>query len=681
MLLLLLSLGLLCGAALLCGALALCPPSRLTARVANGVGAAGAMLGCAGGLAAVACGPWTETLILRLPWGLPVGALELGLDGLSRLFLLPVFGLGMICAASGALSLRHEAPDRHNMGAHWLFYLLLLLGLALVMSARDAVFFMLAWEVMSLAPFFLIDFNDGDSMVRDASWVYLTAAHLGAVALTAFFVLLWQTTGTTSLEALRGGVAVREAVAHSGHGISAALFILALLGFGAKAGLAPMHVWLPEAHPAAPSHVSALLSGAMINAGLYGLARSLGMLAPAGQAPEWWGWTLLFLGLGTALMGILKAMAQGNLKRLLAYSSVENMGLVTMGLGAGCIGQCLGNAWIATMGFAGALLHMLNHAAFKGLLFLCAGAVLHACGTVHMDRLGGLQKRLPLAGAAFAVGAAAIACLPPFNGFTGELPLALSLLDGPALPGVERQMGLLLAFAGLACVSGLAAALYAKAYGITFLGVPRSESAANARRAGWRTLWPLLPPAAVCLAGGLAAPMGFALAGSAALTAFPLPAGLAAQGTETLARGMDSQTAVALMGGAGLGLALLLLLLRRRLLRHRVQAAPTWGCGYQAASARVQYTDAGFSEPTARIFSRAMGLWARLRMDSGLFPKGCSLEVSAPDRLRRRLFSPLFQGVESLCNACKILQHGKIHIYILYILATVVGLLVWGLNA
>lgn len=672
------TLCLLAAVALCCALLAVCPPTRGTARAANTIGAAGAGLGCLTGLAALACGPWNATVTLHLPWGLPAGAFTLGLDGLSRLFLLPVFGLGFVCAVSGGLTLRHERPEMHNLGAHWLFYLLLLLGLALVMTARDAVLFMLAWELMSLAPFFLIDFNDGDSKVRDASWVYLTAAHLGAVALMAFFVLLWQTTGETALD----GAATHAALAQASPGMAAALFVLAVLGFGAKAGLAPMHVWLPEAHPAAPSHVSALLSGAMINAGLYGIARCLGLLAPDGNMPEWWGWTLLFLGLATALMGILKATAQINLKRLLAYSSVENMGLMTLGVGAGCVGQACGNGWIAVMGFSGALLHMLNHAAFKGLLFLCAGEVLHAAGTVRMAQLGGLQKKLPLAGAAFAVGAASIACLPPFNGFAGELLLALSLLDGPSLAGVERRMGLLLTFAGLACISGLAAALYAKAYGITFLGQPRSGFAANAHAATWRTLWPLCLLAAACLAGGLAAPQFCELAAGAAHCALPLPDQLSAQGETALRQALHILTAVACIGGAALALALCIFLCRNALLRGRHTASmPTWGCGFQAASARVQYTDAAFSEPTARLFGRAMGLKADFRQDAQLFPADGALTVTAPDRLRRRLFTPLFLAVENLCNACKIMQHGKIHLYILYMLATVVGLLVWGLHA
>lgn len=679
------AIGILAATAALCAMLAVRPPSKATGRAASMVGVLGAFAGCLTGLCAVASGPWAGYESLRLPLALPIGSCALGMDALSRLFLLPVFGLGLVCAAAGGITLRHEEPERHNLGAHWFFFHMLLIGLALVMTARDAVLFMLAWEIMSLAPFFLIDFNDGDSKVRDASWVYLVAAHLGAVALMAFFTLLWQTTGDTSLDALQGGKVLARALeqmGHAGPGLLTALFVLALAGFGAKAGLAPLHVWLPEAHPAAPSHVSALLSGAMINAGFYGIIRSVGVLAPAGAAPEWWGWALLILGLATALMGILKATAQSNLKRLLAYSSVENMGLMVMGLGTGLIGQSCGNAWIAVLGFSGALLHMLNHSAFKGLLFLCAGEVLHATGTVRMQYLGGLQKRLPRLGALFAVGAAAIACLPPFNGFTGELVLGLSLLDAPALFGVERQVGLLLALAGLACISGLAAALYAKAYGIVFLGEPRSLQAASVHPLSWRTLWPLALPAAACLAGGLAAPWVFDLAAGAAQSALPLPQVLQQAGLTGLTQAHTSLAAVAKIGGAGLALALVILFVRRCLLKKRaVESMPTWGCGFQGGSARIQYTDAGFSEPTAKIFASVMGLKTRLQMDDGLFSKGGQLSVTAPDRLRSGLFTPLFTAVETICNACKVIQHGKIHLYILYILATVVGLLVWGLRS
>ena len=679
------ALGVLLAAALATAILAIIaairPPGASASAWANRLGPSGAAVACLLGLAAVLQGPWDAILVISLPWGLPIGTCTLGLDPLSRLFLLPVFGLGMTCAFSGGLSLRHSLPQEHNLAAHWFFYLLLLLGMALVMSARDTVLFILAWEVMSLAPFFLIDFNDGDSKVRDASWVYLIAAHLGAVALIAFFALFWQVTGTTGLEALQSG----EGLRHADPLLRSSLFVLALLGFGAKAGLAPLHVWLPEAHPAAPSHVSALLSGAMINAGLYGMLRSLSLLCAPGDlsaAPEWWGWSLLLLGLATGLMGILKAMAQDNLKRMLAYSSVENMGLMFMGVGVGLVGLSVYNHDMVLLGFVGALIHMLNHAGFKGLLFLCAGEVLHATGTVRMGHLGGLQRSMPLVAWAFALGAASIACLPPLSGFAGEFVLAVSMLQAPALPGLERQIPLFLTLGGLALISGLAAALYAKAYGITFLGQPRSAFSANVHAPKPVTLWPLALPALTCVLGGFCAPWTFSLASWTAAQATPLPQEFLPQRLEVWSRIYESLSMIALWGGILLGVSLILLLLRAALLRGRaVRREPTWGCGFQAGTARIQYTDGAFSEPLARVFAPLMGLRRQSSPISGLFANSACLYLAAPDRLRSGLFTPLFELVLRVCDACKIIQHGKIHLYILYILVTLIALLVWGLGA
>ncbi len=653
------------------GGIALLPLTERTTRLANCIGPFGAVLGCLTGLYAAAAGGWSSSLTLTLPWGLPIGTCVLGLDPLTRLFLFPVFGLGAVCALAGGISLRHTETGTHNLGAHWFFYLLLVLGMAMVMTARDAVLFIIAWELMSLAPFFLIDFNDGDSLVRDASWVYLVAAHLGAVLLIAFFALLWQQGGDTSF--------ARLSMLPAG---TPALFILAVLGFGAKAGLAPLHVWLPEAHPAAPSHVSALLSGAMINAGLYGIIRVLDFLGPREDFSAWWGWLLLFMGLATGVMGILKAMAQTHLKRMLAYSSVENMGLMLMGVGIGIIGIASENAWIAVLGFAGALFHMLNHAAFKGLLFLCAGEILHAVGTVRMDQLGGLQKRLPLVGCLFALGAAAIACLPPLNGFAGELVLILSLVKGTTLSGVENQLGLFTALTGLALVSGLAAATYSKAYGMTFLGEPRTGFAASAVSPSWKALLPLTVPALICILGGLAAPVLFSDVAAAALKVAHIPTAQLADAENGIHSAGDILSTTSMLGIACILLTLLLLGLRRRLLHNRsVRESGTWSCGYQFGTPRIQYTDASFSEPTAKLFSSAMGLRIQVQRDDSYFPDHGQFAISAPDRLRTGLFTPLFEAVERACNALKIVQHGRIHLYILYILATVVALLVWGLHA
>ena len=270
---------------------------------------------------------------------------------------------------------------------------------------------------MSLASFFLVMFDDEKESVRRAGWIYLVAMHLGTAFLLAMFLLLGQERRLAGFRAALGRARRRSGV----------LFLLAVVGFGTKAGFIPLHVWLPEAHPAAPSHVSAVMSGVMIKTGIYGLLRMLTLLGPP---PAWWGWTLLGIGVVSGVLGVLFALAQHDLKRLLAYHSVENIGIIALGLGVGLLGISYGNPTMAALGFAGGLLHVVNHAVFKSLLFLGAGSVLHATGTGEIDRLGGLLKRMPVTGATFLVGAAAISGLPPLNGFVSEFLIYLGALAG-----------------------------------------------------------------------------------------------------------------------------------------------------------------------------------------------------------------------------------------------------------
>jgi hydrogenase-4 component B len=654
---------------LLGGLFALCLGVRPAA--ANRLGALGAFAGSLAGLAGVFCAPASAASLIVLPWGLPIGSLTLGLDPASRLFLLPVYILGAACAVSGAASLgghHDDQPGQGNLGAHWCFFNILLVGLSLVMAARDAVCFLLAWEIMSLAPFFLISFHDDESDVREAAWIYLVAAHLGAVCVLAFFTAFWAQAGATGFDALAQAATSGRIAAPS------LLFLLALVGFGAKAGFVPFHVWLPEAHPAAPSHVSAILSGAMISAGVYGLWRAIELLGPA--AP-WWGWTLTALGLATAVGGILQALAQGNIKRLLAYSSVENMGLVCVGLGLGLIGRQTGNENIAVLGMAGAVFHVLNHAAFKGLLFLCAGEVLHAVGSVRMAHLGGLGKRMPVVGALFALGSLGIVGLPPLAGFAGELALALAMLSGVALPGLLPRVGMAAALAILAAIGGLALAAFAKACGLTFLGEPRTPAAAKAQAPGRLAQAPLYFLGVCCLGAAVFAPSLFSLAGQAAL-AFP---GLdPAPARQALSLATEILGDVLLVSACLIALILAALLLRKGLLAASgVRREPTWGCGYTAPSARIQYGASSFVEPMAKVFGLPMGLKRRLDMDPGYFPVRATLSVASPDRLKGKLFTPIFEAIGRGCDALKVVQHGRVHLYILYVLATVVLLLAWKL--
>src|SRR5207248_1872894 len=271
-------------------------------------------------------------------------------------------------------------------------------------------------EVMALSPFFLVMFDDRKTAARHAAWIYLAATHLGTAFLLVLFIVLGGAAGSSDFDAYRS-------VLQNNPGLASLVFVLALIGFGSKAGIVPAHVWLPEAHPAAPSHISALMSGAMIKVGIYGLVRILTLL---GTPQPWWGWTLIAIGASSGVLGVLFALAQHDLKRLLAYSSIENIGIILLGIGIGVLGLATGTPALAVIGFAGGLLHTLNHSIFKGLLFLGAGAVQHASHSLEFEQLGGLLKRMPWTGAAFLAGAAAIVGLPPLNGFISEFLLFYS---------------------------------------------------------------------------------------------------------------------------------------------------------------------------------------------------------------------------------------------------------------
>lgn len=353
---------------------------RWSERGAVAIGAGGAVLACLAGLvAAIAALAEGADEALSLPWRMPYGSFQIGLDPLTSWFLIPTFLLSGLAAV---YAIGYFRPWRgRNPGRFWFFYDLLVASMALVLAARNGVLFLVAWETMSLASFFLVTFDDAEPGVGAAGWIYLVATHIGTAFLIALFILMGREGGSQDFAAFAAPA-----------GSAGLLFALALVGFGTKAGLFPMHVWLPEAHPAAPSPVSAVMSGVMIKTGIYGIVRTLAIL---GAVPGWCAWLVLGLGAVTGVYGILFSLAQRDLKRVLAYSSVENVGIIALGLGLGMLGLQAGRPALAALGFAGALLHVLNHALFKGLLFLGAGAVLHATGTRNLERLGGFSNGCP----------------------------------------------------------------------------------------------------------------------------------------------------------------------------------------------------------------------------------------------------------------------------------------------
>ena len=598
---------------------------------------------------------------LRLAWNVPYGAFFVEMDALSAFFLIPIFGLSALIAIYGDEYLA-AWRGKKRLGASWFFFSLLVASMVMVVLARNAVLFLMAWEFMALTSFFLVTFEDEKESVRKAGWTYLVASHLGTAFLLAMFVLLGRKAGSLDFDQF----------APSAAGV---LFLLAVIGFGTKAGFMPLHVWLPEAHPAAPSHVSALMSGVMIKMGIYGLLRTLPFL---GAPPLWWGWLLIGIGLSSGVLGVLFALAQHDLKRLLAYHSVENIGIIALGLGVGLLGISSGSTTLAVLGFAGALLHVINHALFKGLLFLGAGAVAHATGTRELDHLGGLLKRMPLTAATFLIGAVAISGLPPLNGFVSEFLIYLGAYRGAAVVDVHAAVPGLGVIVGLALIGGLAVACFTKAFGIVFLGEPRSDHTSHAHEPGWAMRGPMLALALGCGLIGLLAPVAVGVLTPALVNVTKLSPDAVREGLTVAVNPLWFVT------GAGVGLIALigsLTWLRHRLLAKRnVQTAVTWDCGYAHPTARMQYTASSFAQPLTELFTPVLRTRRRFTPPAGLFPQSSSLATETPDVAREVVYRPVFAGIDSVLARWRWLQHGKVHLYVLYIALTLLVLLIWKLG-
>ncbi len=651
------------GILLASGLLALVAP--IAPRVGARIGPAGAgvasLIGMAVALNGLLMGVGDA---LVLPWAVPRGSFHVEIDALSAFFLLPTFLIAFLAALYGKGYL--SGRERRSLGPAWFWFNLLVASMVMVIVARNALLFLVAWELMTLSSYFLVTFDRRNERAQEAGWIYLIAAHLG----TAFLLVLFMMLGREAAVLDFGAFAVATPAAPG------LLFLLAVVGFGTKAGFLPLHVWLPEAHPAAPAHVSALMSGVMIKMGIYGLLRTLSFLGPPAR---WWGWLLILIGLSSGILGVLYALAQHDLKRLLAYHSVENIGIIACGLGVGVLGSSSGYPFLAALGFAGALFHVLNHALFKALLFLGAGAVVQRTGTGELEHLGGLLKRMPWTGATFLTGAVAISGLPPLNGFVSEFLLFLGAFRGAATLPARDSLPSLLVITGLGLIGGLAAACFAKAFGIVFLGCPRSAAASDAREVGPAMLLPSLFLAAACLAVGLLSP--YLVPGLAPVVSSVTRVPESALREELAGAGtiLSQFVAVALIL---VGLLLLLALFRKRmLLRRPVGKGVTWDCGYVAPTARMQYTASSFAQPLLDLFGPLLGTSERTSPPAGTFPCKASFASVTPDAFLRGVFLPGFAGMARGLAWFRRLQEGRVQVYVLYIAVTLLVLLVWLFGA
>jgi hydrogenase-4 component B len=627
-------------------------------RAALRLGTAGGVLFCAAGAAASLSALLSEERAgWRGPWSLPVGEVHVALDPLSSFFLVCIFMVAGLSAVYGAGYLAGYLGKRRVFPALF-FFNVLVAAMALLVIARDGILFLLAWEILSLASYFLVTFENDREEVRRAGMTYLIASQLGVVLLFVLFALLSRGSTGYDFDAF--------AAAAPAAGVATAGFWLALAGFGTKAGFWPVHIWLPDAHPAAPSHVSALLSGVMIKMGIYGLLRTLTFLGPP---PPWWGGVLIAVGALSGLAGVLHALAQHDVKRLLAYHSVENIGIIALGIGVGLVGQSHHNTAVAFLGYAGALLHVANHGLFKGVLFQAAGSVLHATGTRDIDSLGGLARRMPTTAAAFLTASVAICGLPPLNGFVSEWLIYMGAFRGSSSLPRAWAVAVLAAVPSLALIGGLAAACFVKAFGVVFLGEPRSAAAGQAHETGFAMRAPMVVGSFLCVAIGFWPLAGLSLAA---------PAAIAQAGGSSVATGLGSLTAITRITAVLLGLTGLLMLLRRSLLRgRRVVTAPTWGCGYANPTPRMQYTAASFAEPLLEPFAGAIPRWIHREGPDGYFPAAARYEEHPGDVAGERFLVPATRRVIRAFSRLRVIQQGRLQIYLVYIAVTLVTLLLW----
>ncbi len=580
----------------------------------------------------------------------PGGPWEFGLDALSAVLVLAIAITG---GAAAVYAHRYAGDDREHV-VRWpqqSLIAFLLAAMWMVVAARAIVPFLVSWEAMAVLSYFALVAEHEHADVRRSGLIYLVATHTGTLALFAMFAVWLQPASSWTFAAL---AAAAPKLPHAG----AIVLVLALVGFGFKAGFVPLHFWLPPAHSAAPTPVSALLSGVVIKLGVYGVLRVLLLVA---RAPAGWGWLVLGIGIASGVLGVLWALAQHDIKRLLAYHSVENIGIIFMGVGVGALGAAYGSPTIALLGYAGAVLHTLNHALFKTLLFLGAGAVYRATGTRDIEALGGLARRMPLTWLSFAIGSAAIIGIPPLNGFVSEWLVYRGLFTAAYTDGMLRLA--VVGVPALALIGGLALACFAKASGVMFLGTPRSREAEAAREVAPSMWWSMLVVAAACVAIGVLPILGVVPAARAAAEIAH------AADQSVLAPALSGAWAVSGVAAAVILVFGLMWLLRRFVSERQVRESETWGCGYSTPSPRMQYTASSFAAPLVSLFGRASGVRVHRTAHA--------LHTEPFDLVLDRVALPAWNVVHRAAQRLRPIQQGRLHWYVLYVLAALLAMLVY----
>jgi len=634
----------------------------------------------AGGLAAAALGLWllidNITRDFIFPLGLPWLSWHLHLDPLAGFFLLLV-GLVVVAVSlygpGYILEYRHKKQPLSVLG---LFTGLFVTGMLLVVIAADVYSFMIAWELMSISSYFLVAYQHHNPANRRAALMYLIMAEAGALFVLLSFGLMVGFSHSFTFDAMRS--------LELSPMWASLIFVFSLIGFGMKAGIVPLHIWLPEAHPVAPSHISALMSGVMLKVAIYGFIRvTFDLLGN----PDWrWGVALLVIGCITALFGVLYALMQHDLKRLLAYHSVENIGIILIGLALSLIFLGTGHPLLGTLGLIAALYHTLNHAVFKSLLFLGAGAILYRTHDGNMERMGGLLQRMPWTGLSFLIGCISISALPPFNGFVSEWLTFQTALQAATLQSGVMRAVIPIAAASLALTGALAAACFVKVYGIVFLGQARSRRARRSREVPRGMIWGQGLLAVSCLLLGVLPTTLIKLMSGITqqLTGQTLPQATASGWLWLTPISADTASYSAPLVLLGLSLALLVWFGVYLLLRVRrpspTPRIPGWDCGFGSANARTQYTATAFAMPIRQIFAPVWKLQETVerepQTDLATQPARIRYEIHAEDVFWNWLYQPIITWVRWSSRHVAMLQTGNLRHYIGYAFVTLI-LLLW----
>jgi len=616
--------------------------------------------------------------VIRLPFGNPVFTWTIGIDPLSAYFNVT---LAVLAAAVSLYSFGYlrEMEGRRNLGSFGFFFNLLLTSLALVFTASNVFFFLVAWEAMALSAFCLVSFEHEKEEARNAGVLFLVMSHAGTGLLLIAFLVLASVSGSLDFASFHLLASTMPPLRQG------AVFLLFLFGFGVKAGLVPFHIWLLEAHPVAPSNVSALMSGIVIKTGIYGMARVF--FDFYGPPPLWMGTVVLALGVVSALLGVLYALMEHDLKRLLAWHSIENIGIILMGFGAALMFRALGQPNLAALALIAALYHTFNHAVFKGLLFLGAGSVVQTTHTRNMEKMGGLIRLMPVTAICFLVGAVAISGLPPLNGFVSEWLTYQALLAGFGTTQSLTRLMFPIAGSLLALTAALAAACFVKAFAIPFLALPRSEQAERAKEARPTMRAGMAALAVGCVALGLGAT--WLVRAFDPITQQTL--GVSASSSMATARGLTLSPGTAHGGTVStVGMASLLLLagasialpLAWRWQRRSVKG-PAWDCGLPGLTADNEYTATAFSKPLRMIFSALYRPRREIQAEyevSPYYPSAIRFESEIEPTFEKHLYKPLRQRIMAAAERMRAIQAGSINAYLAYIFITLLLLLLFGVR-